>query len=444
MKRDMVEGSIARAMVAFTVPLMLSGILQQLFNWVDAFIVGNVEGELALAGIGATTALYSLFVMVITGFTGGLSVLAARAYGMGEQGGLSRLLSAFSLLLGSVFTAVAALGLLLTPAILRAMDTPADIFTVSERYLRIMFAGVPLLAVYNTYSAILRGMGNSRAPFLSVLVCSGVNVVLDVAFVVVLRYGAAGAAAATVLSQGAMTVFLVLYAVKKYPVLRFRPGRRSVDRSVAARGSGFGLPPAIQSGTNSVGNIFLQRFMNGFGEQTVAAITTAYRVDTVLLLPIVNFGSGIATVVAQNIGAGRPERARQALKSGMLMIVGVSVCLTLIILLAGEFLIAMFGLTPESVEIGGHFFRRLASFYVVYGLAMAVRGYLEGLGDMTFSGIAGIAGLAVRITASYTLAGVFGQMVIAYAEAISWLVLLLLYLLRCAWKNRRQAGTSNC
>ena len=108
MKRDMVEGSIARAMVAFTVPLMLSGILQQLFNWVDAFIVGNVEGELALAGIGATTALYSLFVMVITGFTGGLSVLAARAYGMGEQGGLSRLLSAFSLLLGSVFTAVAA------------------------------------------------------------------------------------------------------------------------------------------------------------------------------------------------------------------------------------------------------------------------------------------------------------------------------------------------
>ena len=96
MKRDMVEGSIARAMVAFTVPLMLSGILQQLFNWVDAFIVGNVEGELALAGIGATTALYSLFVMVITGFTGGLSVLAARAYGMGEQGGLSRLLCAAS------------------------------------------------------------------------------------------------------------------------------------------------------------------------------------------------------------------------------------------------------------------------------------------------------------------------------------------------------------
>ena len=433
MKRDMVEGSIARAMVAFTVPLMLSGILQQLFNWVDAFIVGNVEGELALAGIGATTALYSLFVMVITGFTGGLSVLAARAYGMGEQGGLSRLLSAFSLLLGGVFTAVAALGLLLTPAILRAMDTPADIFTVSERYLRIMFAGVPLLAVYNTYSAILRGMGNSRAPFLSVLVCSGVNVVLDVAFVVVLRYGAAGAAAATVLSQGAMTVFLVLY-----PVLRVRPGRRSVDRSVAARGSGFGLPPAIQSGTNSVGNIFLQRFMNGFGEQTVAAITTAYRVDTVLLLPVINFGSGIATVVAQNIGAGEPERARKALKTGAVMMAGISLGLTVLILVAGEALIAMFGLTPESVTIGGSFFRTIASFYLVYSLAMALRGYLEGMGDMIFSGAAGIAALAVRIVCSYAFAGVFGRKVIAYAEAFSWLVLLGVYLLRYIWVRRRE------
>ena len=435
MKRDMVEGSIARAMVAFTVPLMLSGILQQLFNWVDAFIVGNVEGELALAGIGATTALYSLFVMVITGFTGGLSVLAARAYGMGEQGGLSRLLSAFSLLLGGVFTAVAALGLLLTPAILRAMDTPADIFTVSERYLRIMFAGVPLLAVYNTYSAILRGMGNSRAPFLSVLVCSGVNVVLDVAFVVMLRYGAA---AATVLSQGAMTVFLVLYAVKKYPVLRFRPGRRSVDRSVAARGSGFGLPPAIQSGTNSVGNIFLQRFMNGFGEQTVAAITTAYRVDTVLLLPVINFGSGIATVVAQNIGAGEPERARKALKTGAVMMAGISLGLTVLILVAGEALIAMFGLTQESVTIGGSFFRTIASFYLVYSLAMALRGYLEGMGDMIFSGAAGIAALAVRIVCSYAFAGVFGRKVIAYAEAFSWLVLLGVYLLRYIWVRRRE------
>lgn len=444
MKNDMTQGNIAMALTRFTIPLVLSGVFQQLFNWVDAFIVGNVEGELALAGIGAVTATYSMFVMIIVGFTSGLSVLAAQRFGMGRGEELKYILASFSLVLGGIFLVICGLGAVFTQQLLVLLDTPEDIFQNVEHYLRIMFAGIPFLAVYNTFCAVLRGMGDSRAPFLSVLVCSVINVALDLIFVAGLRLGTAGAAAATVLSQIAMTVYLTAYTFQRYPVLQLRFGRELFHRETAGAGSRFGLPPAIQSGTTSFGNILLQRFMNGFGEQTVAAITTAYRVDTVLLLPIVNFGSGIATVVAQNIGAGRPERARQALKSGMLMIVGVSVCLTLIILLAGEFLIAMFGLTPESVEIGGHFFRRLASFYVVYGLAMAVRGYLEGLGDMTFSGIAGIAGLAVRITASYTLAGVFGQMVIAYAEAISWLVLLLLYLLRCAWKNRRQAGTSNC
>lgn len=131
-----------------------------------------------------------------------------------------------------------------------------------------------------------------------------------------------------------------------------------------------------------------------------------------------------------------PGRARQALKTGAGMIAGVSLLLTFLIVLAGERLIAMFGLTPEPVRIGQAFFVRIGSFYVVYGLAMAVRGYLEGLGDMVFSGMVGIAALLVRIAASYALAGLFGRMVIAYAEAISWLVLLGLYLLRCWWRSR--------
>ena len=151
---------------------------------------------------------------------------------------------------------------------------------------------------------------------------------LDLVFVAGLRQGTAGAAIATVLSQIAMTVYLIGYAARRYPVLRFRPGQDRLVWRDTREGVRFGLPPAIQSGTSSFGNILLQRFMNGFGEQTVAAITTAYRVDTVLLLPIINFGSGIATVAAQNIGAGRPERAKQALKTGTLMVAGVALLLT--------------------------------------------------------------------------------------------------------------------
>lgn len=434
MNNNMTQGSIARALTAFTVPLILSGVFQQLFNWVDAFIVGNVEGELALGGIGAVTSTYSMFVMIIVGFTSGISVLAAQRFGMGRKEELGPLLASFSLLLGGIYLVVCGLGAVFTRQILIFLDTPANIFQNAEHYLRIMFAGIPFLALYNTCCAVLRGLGDSKAPFNSVMVCCVINVFLDLVFVAGLRLGTAGAAIATVLSQIAMTAYILCYAGRRYPFLRPRKGM--LRRGTVGEGTRFGLPPAIQSGTSSFGNIILQRFMNGFGEQTVAAITTAYRVDSVLLLPIINFGSGIATVVGQNIGAGRPERARKALKTGAVMIAGVSLLLTLLIVLAGKTLIGMFGLTPESVEIGQAFFVRLASFYVVYGLAMAVRGYLEGLGDMAFSGMAGIAALLVRIVSSYALAGALGRKVIAYAEAISWLVLLGLYLARLAWKLR--------
>ena len=434
MNQNMTQGSIARALTSFTVPLILSGVFQQLFNWVDAFIVGNVEGELALGGIGAVTSTYSMFVMIIVGFTSGISVLAAQRFGMGRKEDLGPLLAVFSLILGGLYLVICVLGAVFVEEILIFLDTPANIFQNAEDYLRIMFAGIPFLAVYNTCCAVLRGLGNSRAPFSSVMVCCVINVFLDLLFIAGLRWGAAGAAVATVLSQIAMTVYILWYAGRKYPFLR--PRRGMLRRGAAGEGARFGLPPAIQSGTTSFGNILLQRFMNSFGEQTVAAITTAYRVDSVLLLPIINFGSGIATVVGQNIGAGRPDRARQALKTGAAMIAGVSLLLTLLIVLAGKALIGMFGLTPESVEIGQAFFVRLASFYVVYGLAMAVRGYLEGLGDMTFSGAAGIFALLVRIAASYALAGALGRKVIAYAEAISWLVLLGLYLVRLTRKPR--------
>ncbi len=434
MKNNMTQGNIAGALTAFTVPLILSGVFQQLFNWVDAFIVGNVEGELALGGIGAVTSTYSMFVMIIVGFTSGLSVLAAQRFGMGRTEELRDILTCFSLVLGALFLIVCTLGAVFTEQILALLDTPENIFRNAEHYLRIMFMGIPFLALYNTCCAVLRGLGDSRAPFSSVMVCCVINVFLDLIFVAGLRLGTAGAAIATVLSQIAMTVYILWYAAEKYPFLR--PRRGMLRREAAGEGTRFGIPPAIQSGTTSFGNIILQRFMNGFGDQTVAAITTAYRVDTVLMLPIINFGSGVATMVAQNIGAGRPDRAKRALKIGAAMIAGVSLLLTIFIVLAGEALIAMFGLTSESVEIGKQFFIRIGSFYVIYGLAMAVRGYLEGLGDMTFSGMAGIAALLVRIGASYALAEPLGRMVIAYAEAISWLVLLGLYLLRYTWKQR--------
>lgn len=421
---------IVTELVSFTLPLILSGLFQQLFSWVDAFIVGNVNGEAALAAIGATNSIYSLFVSLITGFTSGLSVLCAQMHGRGEKERIRETLSSNVIVLTLVFLFISFAGLVFTGDLLSVMDTPENILFQSESYLSIMMTGIPFLVVYNVYSAVLRGEGNSRAPFTAVLVSSLSNVVLDLLFVAGFGMSCAGAAAATVIAQAAMTVYLVIYTVVRYPHLHFRLFCRPVGVHTLKKSAVFGFPPSVQSGITSAGNVVLQSFMNGFGEKTVAAITTAYRVDTVILLPIINLGSGISTLVAQREGSGDRQGALKVLRAGLVLMACVSLALTLLVFTFGSSLIAMFGLSGDTVLLGRSFFRGLSTFYMVFGLSMALRGFIEGRGDMLASGLLGISSLSVRIIMSYVMKLFFGNMTIAYAEAVAWIYQLIVYFIR--------------
>ena len=429
--------SIAFALVKFSLPLILAGILQQLYNWADAFIVGNVDGELSLAAVGATTSVINFYILTITGFTMGLSIFFAQRYGSGETEAIPRILSTFSLVLGAVFLALSAAGFALAPAILRVMDTSADIIGLSEGYLRIVFLGIPFLAVYNVFAAALRGLGDSRTPFLAVLLSAAINVALDIWFVAALDWNVQGAAAATVISQAAMTLFLVIYSRKKYSLLRFALKGKWFDKQIFLQGVRLGVPPMIQSSVHAFGSLILQNFMNGFGSRTVAAITTAYRVDTIVILPMTNLGAGISTMVAQSYGAGDRKRIRKIFGVGSALMAGVSLLMTALVIPFGGRLIALFGAGPEVVDIGSRFFIRLSAFYIVYGLATAIRGYIEGLGDVACSSLIGIAALFIRIAASYMGAAFFGNMIIAYAEDFSWVCLLIFYILRVFRKREK-------
>ncbi len=423
---------IIKALVSFSLPLILSGILQQLYNWADAFIVGNTDGELSLSAIGATTTPINFFITTITGFTLGLSVLIANRFGKGETKKIPGVLSSFSVILGGAFALISACGFLLAHSFMSLLHTPPETIELAADYIRIVFIGLPFLAVYNTYTAALRGIGDSRIPFLSILLSSAVNVLLDIFFVVYLRAGVRGAAIATVLSQITMTVFIVLYGSKKHSWLTERQGRKIIDTDAIKDGVRFGLPPMLQSCISSLGGLILQDFMNKFGTQTVTAITTAYRIDTLVMLPIVNLGSGISTVVAHSHGAGNEKRTRKTLAAGVILSLAVSLLLTALVIPMGGKMISVFGAGDAAVEIGNAFFIRIASFYPVFGLTTAFRGYLEGKGDLLYSGIAGVTALAVRIIASYAIAPLCGNMAIAYAEMVSWALLLFLYLFRFA------------
>lgn len=432
--------SIAMVLIRFSLPLIFSGILQQLYSWADAYIVGNVVGETALAAIGATGTVINFFLMLITGFTLGLAILFGQKYGASELDSLSGILSTFVLLLGAIAAILCAVSIYFTRPLLVLLNTTPDSMEMAFDYLQIIFIGIPFLAVYNVYSAALRGIGDSRAPFLAVLISSVVNVILDIVFVVYLHLGVKGAAAATILSQISMTLFMIIYTARKHPVLRYRINRTMFHSDALRQGLHLGIPPMIQSSVNAFGGLILQNFMNGFGTHTVIAITTAYRVDCIALLPIVNLGSGISTITAQHHGAGDAEKARKTLFVGTILMSVVSVALTLLIIPTGGFLVSLFGAGREATAIGHAFFIRLSVFYVIFGLSTSIRGYLEGVGDVMFSSFTGIIQLVVRIILSYAFASVFGNMIIAYAEGAAWTLMFLMYLIRVLYYKPKKVN----
>ena len=179
--------------------------------------------------------------------------------------------------------------------------------------------------------------------------------------------------------------------------------------------------------------------MNGFGTATVAAVTTAYRVDCIALLPVINLGSGISTIVAQSYGAKNTDRAKKVFTTGVIIMIPIALTLTFVVVLFGGKMIEIFGAGEEVVAIGTDFFRSLAKLYIIYGLAMACRGYIEGLGEVVYSSVIGVTALVIRIICSYLLKGVFDNMVIAYAEGISWTVLLALFAVRIAIKRKQHS-----
>ena len=429
--------STAREMIAFSLPLIFSGILQQLYSWADAFIVGHAEGELPLAAVGATSSITYFLINTILGFTLGLSLMGAQHFGRRDTNTVRKILRAFLPALTALYAVLAALAFVFAAPILRLMNTPLDIFDMAHAYLRIAFIGVPFLAVYNLYAALLRAVGNTKAAFYAVLLSSALNVALDVLFIVGFGWGIAGAAAATVVSQIAMTVFIVLYAARKYECLRLRGDEKAFDPAIIRQGLRFSIPPTVQNSVTSLGNLVLQNFMNGFGSVTVLAITTAYRVDSMMLLPIFNLGAAISSMAARAKGADDRRKLESCFQTGLWLMMAVCVILSVVMFLFGAQFVAIFGVTGEALSIGQQFFRDLSIFYTLFGVGIVLRSVLEGVGDITCASIIGIAMLAERIALSYLLRPILSERTIAIAEGIAWILMLLTLVWR-VWDLHRK------
>lgn len=429
---------LAAKMLRFSLPLILSGVLQQLYSWADAFIIGHAEGEMQLAAVGATTSLSGFLSNTLLGLTLGLSILAAQRVGAGCRDRVRELLSSFLPLLASGYAAVSFLAAFFLAPVLTLMGTPGEIFADALSYLRIILLGIPFLACYNLYAALLRALGDTKAAFYAVLLSSLSNVALDILFVAVLPFGVAGAAAATVISQIGMTVFMALYAARKEPELLRLPRPHLPACGVMGEGMRFAAPPALKNSVTSLGHLALQSFMNSFGSTTVLAVTTAYRVDCITLLPIINLGSAISIMTAQASGAGDHQKIRACLKTGAGLMLVISVLLASAMFAFGALFVGLFGVSGDALQQGKVFFQDLSLFYPVFGLSIVLQSVLEGIGDISFCSVMGVCSLALRIALSYALRPVFAERTIAIAEGITWAVTLLVFALRMKLRKAKK------
>ena len=379
--RDMTEGNIAQHLLLFAIPLLIGNIFQQLYNTVDSIFIGNFVSKQALAAVGGSGPITMMFVSFFSGLASGAGVIISGYYGAKNEKGLRNAVQTtytFMLGLSAVLTV---LGVVLTPFLLRMMNTPDDVFDQAAVYLRIYFWGVSGLLMYNTGAGILRAVGDSKKPLHILIVTTLLNIVLDYVFIVPLAMGIAGAAYATIISQfvSAIMVFYTLgrtqaaYRVEPLGFIICRPELRTTMR--------IGMPTALQMAITAFSNVFVLSYVNAFGSSYMAGWSAYIKIDSFAIQPVMSLSLAITTFVGQNLGAGKDERVNKTPYYGLVMAaVILAVTISPIIVFAPS-LVSLFGSDPGLIECGTFFIRRISPFYVFFGINQVYRGILSGNGD---------------------------------------------------------------
>lgn len=423
--KDMTKGQPARLILSFALPLMVGNICQQLYTLVDTAVVGQFVGVEALASLGAADWLNWLVLGVMTGFTQGFGILMAQRFGAGDHQGLRRSV-VMSVGLSAVIAVVMTLISQLTCApVLRMLNTPENIIGNAILYLRIMFGSIAVVTLYNLLAAILRALGDSRTPLYAMLVASAVNIVLDLIFVVPFKWGVAGAAAATVIAQACASLFC-LRAVLRIRILRLQREDWAFDRALTGRLTRLGAPLAFQNAIISVGGLVVQYVINGFGFIMVAGFTATNKLYGILELAAISYGYAVATFVGQNLGAGKIDRIRRGMRSGLAMALATSAVIGGVMLLVGRMVLSIFvsgepDVVGQVLDVAYHYLSIMSVMLPVLYLLHLYRSALQGMGDTVMPMLSGIAELVMRIAAALALPLLMGAEGIYYAEVLAWL-----------------------
>lgn len=395
-KNQITEGVIWKQLLFFFFPILLGTLFQQLYNTADTVVVGRFVGTKALAAVGGSTGqIVNLVVNFFVGLASGATVIIARYYGARDRIKLDNALhTAIALsIVGGIVTAVA--GILLTPFLLQMMNTPADVIEGSTTYLRIYFAGIIFVFVYNIGSGILRAVGDSKRPLYFLIVCCFLNIFLDILFVVYLKLGVKGAAFATVISQAVSALLVILSLTKSVDIYRLRPNKIRFYKSLLIAIVTIGLPAGLQSVMYGISNIIIQTSLNSLGTETVAAHTAFAKIDAIYWMISGAFSVSIITFIGQNYGARKFDRMKKSIKVCLFMDLIASLLLTTVMMVAGPYLLRLFTSDQEVIEIGMQIIHIIAPSYALFIFIEILSSSLRGMGNVVIPMLMTCGGVCV-------------------------------------------------
>ena len=373
-------GSVPRRMLLFALPIFLSNLFQQLYNAVDSLIVGRFIGQQALAAVSSSSSLIMLLVGFINGVSLGAGVLIARYYGAEEEDQVERAVHTTLALGLAAGVALTVLGVALTPLILRWMGTPADVIHNSVLYFRVYFLGSAAVVLYNMGASILQSVGDSRSPMVYLIAASLTNVVLDLLFVAVFRWGVGSAALATILSQILSALLAFRRLARTRACYRVNWRRVRFEGPMLRQVVTLGIPSGVQNSVVSLANVIVQSNINAFGSFAMAGCGAYSKIEGFAFLPVTCFALALSTFVSQNLGARRFDRVRAGMRFGLLCSPLLAEGIGLVIFAFAPFLISLFNSDPAVVAFGVNDARTVALFYCLLSFSHCCAGILRGMG----------------------------------------------------------------
>lgn len=432
---DMTQGEPARLLVLFAIPMLIGGIFQLMYNMTDTLVVGRFASVDALAAIGATGSTTSLIMMLGQGLTNAVSVVISQAEGAGKQDRMKSCVAhaIYLVLAGSLVLGLASF--FGARPFLTLLGTPENILEDAVAYVQITGGLSIALTAYNGVAAVLRAIGDSKTPLYFLILCSLLNVVLDLVFVIAFHGGVPGVAIATVISQAVSVVLCVFYMVRRYPRLRPDAASFRFDGKIIREYLSIGLPMCFQSGVLCVGMFVITAVINSFGSDIVAAYTIGGKVEQLATLSFSNLAFSFSVYAGQNYGARLYRRIGEGLKKGLLIIVGLTILSSAVMLLFAQPLAQIFLEEDVAAVLDGAvaMIRTEACFFWALGIIWAVNSTLRGMGLVHIALVSSIVELVCKIGISVTLSQVIGSAGIWIAAPSGWVLGLipsLIYLLR--------------